>query len=170
MDSSLILGAVGSATIEVTYNPPSDLLDCSSTLSADNVADRVTLMFDGSPSIRFIDTSTVRIFFGGVVAPTTTATQLSAQAPGVTFLTETPISYFFNDSIGTKAVSYLMLWDWPNMAESSKSLVKGEGIFADLLRQRYQRAMKRLEFEGMAELETQHFTKPRKETPQMELL
>ncbi len=47
--------------------------------------------------------------------------------------------------------------------------MKGEGIFADLLRQRYQRAMKRLEFEGMAELEINHFIKPGKEKPQMEL-
>ena len=47
--------------------------------------------------------------------------------------------------------------------------MSGEGIFADLLRQRYQRAMKRLEFEGMAELETQYFIKPRKEKTQMEL-
>ncbi len=47
--------------------------------------------------------------------------------------------------------------------------MSGEGIFADLLRQRYQRAMKRLEFGGMPELETQHFIKPRKEKTQMEL-
>ncbi len=47
--------------------------------------------------------------------------------------------------------------------------MSGEGIFADLLRQRYQRAMKRLEFEGVPELETQHFIKPQKEKPQMEL-
>ena len=49
------------------------------------------------------------------------------------------------------------------------SRMSGEGIFADLLKQRYQRAMKRLEFAGMVELETQHFIKPRKVVPQMEL-
>lgn len=47
--------------------------------------------------------------------------------------------------------------------------MSGEGIFADLLRQRYQRAMKRLDFKGTPELEINHFIKPQKEKPQMEL-
>lgn len=49
------------------------------------------------------------------------------------------------------------------------SRMSGEGIFADLLRQRYRRAMKRLDFKGVPELETQHFIKPQREKPQMEL-
>lgn len=47
--------------------------------------------------------------------------------------------------------------------------MSGEGVFADLLRQRYQRAMKRLDFKGAPTLESHHFIKPRKEQPQMQL-
>jgi DNA repair photolyase len=49
------------------------------------------------------------------------------------------------------------------------SRMSGEGIFADLLRQRYQRALKRLDFKGTPELETHHFIKPRQGQPQLEL-
>ena len=53
-------------------------------------------------------------------------------------------------------------------AEFGKRM-SGEGIFADLLRQRYQRAMKRLDFKGVPELETHHFIKPQKQQPQMDM-
>ncbi len=49
------------------------------------------------------------------------------------------------------------------------SRMSGSGIFADLLRQRYQLAMKRLNFKGVSELEIEHFIKPQKEQPQLEL-
>ncbi len=49
------------------------------------------------------------------------------------------------------------------------SRMSGTGIYADLLRQRYLRCIKKLGFKGMPELETTHFIKPVKQTPQMAL-
>ncbi len=45
----------------------------------------------------------------------------------------------------------------------------GEGVFADLIRQRYRRAMKRWEFPGLPELDCGRFTVPQPTQPQMTL-
>ncbi len=45
----------------------------------------------------------------------------------------------------------------------------GTGIFADLIRQRYQRCVRKLNFEGLPPLTNEHFVAPKPIKPQMEL-
>jgi hypothetical protein len=45
----------------------------------------------------------------------------------------------------------------------------GSGVFADVIRQRFRRALKRLDFPGMPDFDCTQFTRPAEAPPQLSL-